>query len=259
MEAVHVPAEAQAPKTKGEIALDLLDLVRKEGLPHQAVVADAGYGIGVEFRHGLEQRGETYVVGITGQEAVFTQPPSWAVRTETAERGRPPRRWYITADTPAPVSVKQLAQQLARTPFSWRQGTKGPLQAEFAWRRVWPAHRWQTGRAADDGPDAQADARWLLVEWRRDGSIRYALSNLPATATLAEGVSVWKTRWHVEQGYQQLKEELGLDHFEGRSWQGFHHHATLCFLAYGFLAVERLRDTPTVLDDPIEEAPASPF
>ena len=259
MEAVHVPAEAQVPQTKGEIALDLLDLVRKEGLPHQAVVADAGYGIGVEFRHGLEQRGQTYVVGVTGQEAVFTQPPSWAVRTETAERGRPPSRWYITAETPAPVSVKQLAQQLARTPFSWRHGTKGPLQAEFAWRRVWPAHRWQTGRAADDAPDAQADARWLLVEWRRDGSIRYALSNLPATATLAEAVSVWKTRWHVEQGYQQLKDELGLDHFEGRSWPGFHHHATLCFLAYGFLAVERLRGTPTVLHDPIEEAPASPF
>jgi SRSO17 transposase len=259
MEAVHVPAEARVPKTKGEIALELLDLVRKEGLPHQAVVADAGYGIGGEFRHGLEARGETYVVGITGQEAVFTAPPNWEVRSDTAGRGRPPSRWYITADTPAPVAVKQLAQQLPRTPFSWRQGTKGPLQAEFAWRRVWPAHRWQTGRVADDVPDAAADARWLLVEWRSDGSIRYALSNLPATATLADGASLWKTRWHVEQGYQQLKEELGLDHFEGRSWPGFHHHATLCFLAYGFLALERLRDARSSLEQPAEGEPVSPF
>jgi SRSO17 transposase len=259
MEAVRVPTAEQAPKTKGEIALDLLDLVRKESLPHQVVVADAGYGIGVEFRHALEARDETYVVGIAGQEAVFTKPPSWEVRTETADRGRPPSRWYVTADTPPPVAVKPFAQQLERTPFSWRQGTQGALQAEFAWVRVWPAHRWQHGRAGDAVPDPTAEARWLLVEWRRDGSIRYALSNLPATATLAEGVSLWKTRWHVEQGYQQLKEELGLDHFEGRSWPGFHHHATLCFLAYGFLALERLRGTPTSLDEPVEDETSSPF
>jgi SRSO17 transposase len=134
------------------------------------------------------------------------------------------------------------------------------LHAEFAWLRVWPAHRWQHGRAADDAPDLERDARWLLVEWRTDGSIRYALSNLPATATLEEAVGLWKTRWQVEQGYQQLKEELGLDHFEGRSWPGFHHHATLCFLAYGFLALERAGGMPTALDEVADEQePASPF
>ena len=137
-------------------------------------------------------------------------------------------------------------------------GTKGALEAEFAWVRVWPAHDWQSGRAANDVPNAKADARWLLVEWRRDGSIRYALSNLPASTTLVQGASLWKTRWHVEQGYQQLKEELGLDHFEGRSWAGFHHHATLCCLAYGFLALERLRGTPTELEE-LQAEPASPF
>jgi SRSO17 transposase len=104
------------------------------------------------------------------------------------------------------------------------------------------------GRAADDVPDAAAEARWLLVEWRSDGSIRYALSNLPATATLDEAVGMWKTRWQVEQGYQQLKGKSGLDHFDGRSWAGFLHHATLCFLAYGFLALERTRGTFTTLD-----------
>jgi len=259
MQAVHVPAEAQVHTTKGQIALKLLDQVRGEGLPHQAVVADAGYGLSVEFRHALEDRDERYVVGVAGKEAVFDAPPAWAVGSDT-QRGRPPTRRYVAPETPASLTIKQLAQRLARTPLSWRHGTKGPLHAEFAWVRVWPAHRWQHGRAADDVPAVEAEARWLLVEWRSDGSIRYALSNLPATATMADGVSLWKTRWHVEQGYQQLKEELGLDHFEGRSWPGFHHHATLCFLAYGFLTLERLRGTPRELDAPLdEEAPAGPF
>jgi len=258
MQAVRVPAEAQAPCTKGEIAVDLLDQVRAEGLAHQAVVADAGYGLSVDFRRGLEDRHERYVVGIAGKEAVFSEPPIWAVGPDT-QRGRPATRRYVAADTPQPVVVKQLAETLERTPLNWRQGTKGPLHAEFAWVRVWPAHRWQHGRAADDVPDLESEARWLLVEWRTDGSIRYALSNLPAETPMLEAVGLWKTRWHVEQGYQQLKEELGLDHFEGRSWPGFHHHATLCFLAYGFLALERLRGTPTALDDVLEEESASPF
>ncbi len=258
MQAVRVPAATRVPRTKGEIALDLLDQVRAEGLPHQAVVADAGYGLSVDFRRGLEDRHEAYVVGIAGKEAVFSQPPTWAVGPDT-QRGRPPTRHYVAADTPQPVVVKQLAETLERTPLSWRQGTKGPLHAEFAWVRVWPAHRWQHGRAADDVPDLESEARWLLVEWRTDGSIRYALSNLPAQALLVHAVELWKSRWHVEQGYQQLKEELGLDHFEGRSWPGFHHHATMCFLAYGFLALERLRGTPTALDDLVEQEAASPF
>ena len=261
MQAVRVPAATQVPCTKGEIALDLLDQVRAEGLAHQAVVADAGYGLSVDFRRGLEDRHEHYVVGIAGKEAVFSEPPTWVVAPDT-QRGRPPTRRYVAADTPQPVVVKQLAETLERTSLSWRQGTKGPLHAEFAWVRVWPAHRWQHGRAADDVPDLESEARWLLVEWRIDGSIRYALSNLPAETPLVHAVELWKSRWHVEQGYQQLKEELGLDHFEGRSWPGFHHHATMCFLAYGFLALERLRGTPTALDDlddVVEQEAVSPF
>ena len=146
MKAVHVPTAEQAPQTKGEIALTLLDQVRGEGLPHRAVVADAGYGLSVDFRRGLEERGEPYVVGIAGQEAVFAKPPEWAVRLATTETGRPPTRWYLTAETPPPTVVKRLAAGLERTAFSWRHGTKRPLQAEFAWLRVWPAHRWQHGR-----------------------------------------------------------------------------------------------------------------
>src|SRR5229473_6109413 len=130
MEAVHVPAAEQVPQTKGEIALQLLDQVRGEGLPHRGVVVDAGYGISVEFRRGLEERGEQYVVGIAGQEVVFAKPPDWAVRPETTDTGRPPSRWFLTTESPSPVTVKRLAADLERTPFSWRQGTKRPLQAE---------------------------------------------------------------------------------------------------------------------------------
>lgn len=250
--AAGVPVAAQAFQTKGELALALLDQVRAEGLPHRAVVADAGYGQGTAFRRGLEERGEVYAVGLTGEEVVFVTPPTWAVPASPPGRGGRTRRWYVTAATPVPVPVRDLALTLARTAVTWRPGSKGPLRGDFAWVRVWPAHRWQDGRSAEDIPDSDAEARWLLVDWRADGTVKYALSNLPADTPLEDAVALWKTRWQVEQGYQQLKEELGLDHFEGRSWVGFHHHAALTCLAYGFLALERARGAATVSEMPAE-------
>jgi SRSO17 transposase len=245
LDAARVPEGERAFRAKWRLALDLLDQVRAEGLPHRAVVADAGYGEVGAFRRALEARGETYVVGLNGEEVVYTEPPAWAMKPRQA-RGRCPRRWYPAAGTPRPVAVQVLAQTLARAPVTWRAGAKGPLTAEFAWLRVWPGYGWQAGREADDGP--APEPRWLLVEWRADGTIKYALSNLPRETPLADAVGLWKSRWQVERGYQQLKDELGLDHFEGRSWAGFHHHAALTFLAYGFLALERARDTAPTLD-----------
>jgi len=233
-----VPEAERGFKTKWQIALDLLDTVREEGLAHAAVVADAGYGMS-EFRAGLEARGERYLVGLSGEEAVFADPPQWVPRARRSSRGRPPTRAYLAEDAPRPIAVKDLATVLPRTPFSWRKGTKGALAAEFAWVRVWIAHDWQSGVAAQDLPPAEETARWLLVEWRTDGTIKYALSNLPAETAMTQAVSWWKERWQVEQGYRQLKRELGLDHFEGRGWNGFHHHAAMTFLAYGFLALEQ--------------------
>jgi SRSO17 transposase len=236
----RVPEAERGFKTKWQIALDLLDTVREEGLPHAAVVADAGYGTS-EFRAGLEARGERYIVGLSGEEAVFADPPQWVPAARKSSRGRPPTRAYLAADAPRPVAVSDLATTLPRTPFSWREGTKGALAAEFAWVRVWIAHDWQSGVAVQDLRPAEETARWLLVEWRADGTIKYALSNLPAETAMSQAVSWWKERWQVEQGYRQLKRELGLDHFEGRSWNGFHHHAAMTFLAYGFLALEQRR------------------
>jgi SRSO17 transposase len=252
LDEAHVPEAERVFQEKWRLALALLDQVRAEGLPHQAVLADAGYGEIGPFRRELEARGETYLVGLSGEEVVHTSPPVWAMKLRRA-RGRPPRRWYPLAGTPRPLAVHALAETLERTPVTWRLGAKGPLHAEFAWLPVWAGYGRQAGRDLEDVPDPKP--RWLLVEWRADGTIKYALSNLPVEATLEQAVALWKRRWQVEQGYQQLKDELGLDHFEGRSWPGFHHHATMTFLAYGFLALERARGTPTTLET---EGPSSP-
>ena len=133
------------------------------------------------------------------------------------------------------MSLRDLA---ARTPLrkvTWREGTKGKLSGHFAWLRVWPGGGWATGDCAG------AESIWLLIERQADGKLKYAFSNLPADTPRLRAVRLWKSRWPVEQGYQQQKEELGLDHFEGRSWRGFHHHTCLVMLAYGFLVLERLR------------------
>jgi SRSO17 transposase len=253
LERARVPADQRALKTKWQIALDLLDELRAERLPHALVVADAGYGAVTGFREGLEQRQERYVVGLLGEEVVLTEPPRWIPHAPKSARGRRPSRAYLAEDGPRPVAIHTLAETLERTPVCWREGTKGKLEAAFAWVRVWPAHRWGNGAPADAIPDADAAARWLLVEWRKDGSIKYALSNLPPDTSLEQAVALWKERWQVERGYEQLKGELGLDHFEGRSWPGFHHHAAMTFLAYGFLALERQRaqdvDGPTSPED----------
>jgi SRSO17 transposase len=241
LERVRVPSEARAFKTKWQIALDLLDEVGAAGLPHAVVLADAGYGVVNEFRDGLDQRRERYVVGLLGDEVVLTEPPRWVPHVSRGKRGRPPTRADLADGGPRPVAVRTLAEALPRTPVCWREGTKGRLEAEFAWVRVWPAHRWQNGVPVDAIPDAEETARWLLVEWRKDGTIKYALSNLPTDTTMQQAVGWWKERWQVEHGYEQLKGELGLDHFEGRSWPGFHHHAAMTFLAYGFLTLERRR------------------
>jgi SRSO17 transposase len=227
-----VPDDQRQSRTKPEIALALLDRVRAEGLPGRAVVADAGYGVSGDFRAGLEKRGIRYIVGVTGDFVVFTQKPQWLPPVRPGN-GRPQTRPRLAPGTPRPVALNALAQQVRRKWISWREGTRGKLSGRFAWLRVWPGHGWATGACADAAPV------WLLIEEQAGGAIRYAFSNLPARTSRLQAVRLWKSRWPVEQGYQQLKEELGLDHFEGRSWRGFHHHAAMTRLAYGFLLLER--------------------
>jgi SRSO17 transposase len=229
-----VPEGERRSLTKGQVALELLDRVRGEGLPGGLVLADAGYGVSGPFRDGLAERGLLYLVGVTDEMVVFTEPPRWAEPT-TATGGRPQRRHRLADDSPRPVSLKELAARTPRRKVTWREGTKGPMAGRFAWLRVWPGHGRATGDCAGAGPT------WLLIEEQADGKLKYAFSNLPEGASRIKAVRLWRSRWPVEQGYQQMKEELGLDHFEGRSWRGFHHHACLVMLAFGFLALEQHR------------------
>src|SRR5262249_34915422 len=147
----------------------------------------------------------------------------------TGTGGRPRTRPRLAEGSPRPVSLAQLAKATRRRRGTWREGTKGKLSGKFAWLRVWPGQGGQQGQGAGKG------AIWLLIEEQADGTIKYAFSNLPEGTSVKTAVRLWKSRWRVEQGYQQMKEELGLDHFEGRSWRGFHHHACMVMLAYGFL------------------------
>lgn len=227
-----VPPEHRQPKTKHQIALELLDQVRAEGVTGQCLLGDAGYGAS-DFRAALDKRGLVYMLGMKGDEAVFASKPQWETR-KAGRRGRPSGRPHLAAHSVRPVSVATIAASVPLRRCTWREGTKGKMFARFGRVRVWPAFRWRTGKCANASPV------WLVVEERGD-QLRYAFSNAPADVSLMHLVRLLKQRWPVEQGYQQLKEELGLDHFEGRSWTGFHHHAAMVFLAYGFLELERHR------------------
>jgi len=229
-----VPKDQRHPLTKPEIALELLDGVRAEGLPGWAVVADAGYGVSGDFRDGLDARRLSYIVGVTEDFVVFPGPPRWELPAWSG-RGRRPTRVQLAEGSSRPIALSELGKEVRLRRVTWREGTKGKLSGRFAWLRVWPGQGWQAGDCAGQGPI------WLLIEEQADGKIKYAFSNLPEGTSRKQAVRLWKSRWPVEQGYQQMKEELGLDHFEGRSWRGFHHHAALVMVAYGFLLLERHR------------------
>ncbi len=234
-----VPEAPRRALTQGQIALELLDRVRGEGLAGKVVLADAGYGVSGPFREGLAQRGLHYIVGVTDEMVVFIEEPIWEppgrADRPAGTGGRPRVRARLDARSPRPISLKELAARTPLAEVTWREGTRGAMTGKFAWLRVWPAGGWATGECAG------AAAIWLLIEEQADGTIKDAFSNLPANTSRLKAVRLWRSRWPVEQGYQQMKEELGLDHHEGRSWRGFHHHACLVMLAYGFLALEQRR------------------
>lgn len=232
-----VPEAERRPLTKPAIALELLDRARAEGLPGSAVAAGAGYGVSRELRDGLAARGLHYVVGVTSDPVVFPDRPARGP-PRPAPNGRPQARSRLADGTPPPVSVGARAGRLKRRTLTWRDGTKGELAARFARARVRPGRDWRQGTCAG------ADPVWLPVEEQADRTIKDAPSNLPAGTSCRTAVRLWKGRWPVEQGDQQLKEELGPDHFEGRSWRGFRHHAAPTVLAYGFLLLEKLATPP---------------
>ena len=230
-----VPVEYRKPRTKPEIALAEIDRVIAAGVRFGCVLADAGYGPYVQFRNGLTARKLTWAVGIPRQLRFY--PAGVKMIWPVARRG-PPRQ-YSLPDTPAAAAEDMLAQATWQT-ISWRTGTKGKLKARFAAVRVRVAdgpRRGIRGKTRQGVPGGQV---WLVGEHRTSGEKKYYLANLPENTSLRTLAQTIKGRWICEQAHQQLKEELGLDHFEGRSWQGLHRHALMTMIAYAFLQFRRL-------------------
>lgn len=223
-------------KTKHEIALDQLRWACTAGLPRGVTLLDAGYGNNSDLRADITALGLPYVAGILSNTTVWAEGVGPLPPKEWSGRGRPPKRLRRDA-AHWPVSVKDLALGLPKRTWrtiEWREGSAEALSSRFARVRVRAARR-------DDQRHETRPEEWLLIEWPRGESepTKYWLATLPADATLHRLVYFAKLRWRIERDYQELKQEVGLGHFEGRRWRGFHHHATLCIAAYGFLISER--------------------
>jgi len=236
----YVPPSVRfAPKWT--LALAEVDRLLAADVPRAPVVADAGYGDVVAFRDGLTARGLSYAVGVQSDTAVWPPGQAPVGPAPWCGWGPHPRRLRRTARQ-RPLAVAALATRLPASAWErvrWRAGTRGPMESRFAAVRVRPAHR-------DEKRVVPRDVEWLLIEWPRGepGATKYWLSTVPGTVARGELVRLAKIRWRIERDFQELKDELGLDHYEGRSWHGFHHHGALCIAAYAFLAAERARLSP---------------
>ena len=231
--AAGVP-EAAGYRPKWQIALDEIDRVLAAEARFGCVLADAEYGKAAEFRHGLSERNLPWAVGILPTQKVYPADVTLSYPARKAT-GRPRKHPVPSAASVGAAELLEARPELFRS-ISWRIGTKGPLQARFAALRV---------RVADGPVVARAqhlpgEEAWLVGEHRATGERKYYLTNHPADAPLEVLAALIKARWICEQMHQQLKEELGLDHFEGRSWRGLHHHVLLCQLAFAFLQQLRL-------------------
>jgi len=230
-------------KEKWRMALDLIDQARADGVPHRAVVADAWYGTIPEFRQGLDERNESYVVGVYSDTQVFLESPLF-VQPDPQEKKRGRKRIYpkLIETNPVPVTVSDLGRCVSEGDWEHleirRDCRDTPLVIEAVSRRVFPAQGYRKGTTHEEV--------WLIIERRKkdDGTyeLRYFFSNMPQDMPTLEMVRLFHERFWIEQGYQQLKEELGLDHHEGRSWTGWRRHVLLVILAFGYLTLQRIQE-----------------
>ena len=234
--------EPIAFETKPQIALGQMRQAVEADVTRGVVLADAAYGNDAAFRAGISQLELSYVVGVQSSMTVWKPGAAPLPAKAWKGKGRPPRL-LRRDDKHQPVTVEKLAQQLPASAWkriTWREGTRHKLRSRFAALRARPAHRdyWRAEPHAE---------QWLLIEWPPDEPepTKYWLSTLPAGTRLSALVKLAKHRWIIERDYEELKQELGLGHYEGRGWRGFHHHATLCIAAYGFLVAERSRFPPS--------------
>jgi SRSO17 transposase len=234
--------EALQFATKPQIALQQIEHLMGQGAPRHCVLADAGYGSDTAFRERLSELGLRYAVGVTGSVTVW--PPGREPLPPAAYSGlgNVPTRLRLGGKAlpqHQPQSIKELALELGPEHWhtvTWREGTNARLNSRFARVRVRAAHR-------DSWRDQLRPPEWLLIEWPKGDAepLKYWLSTLPEDMALQRMVFEVKMRWRIERDYQDLKQDLGLGHYEGRGWRGFHHHATLSIAAYGFLLAQRLQ------------------
>jgi SRSO17 transposase len=221
--------------------LAAIDELLAEDLPRAPVTADAGYGMVTAFRDGLTERGLPYALAIPKETSLWPPGAQPLPPKRWSGQGRPAIRVRRTARH-HPLSVGELAQRLPQQSWKtvrWREGTRGTMRSRFAAVRVRPAHR-------DENLHEPRPEEWLLVDWplRAPEPRKYWLSTVPEDVALEDLVQLAEIRWRIDRDYQEMKSEIGLGHYEGRSWLGFHHHGTLCIAAYAFLAAERARLSP---------------
>ena len=235
--------ESAHHREKWKMVLDLIDIANKDNIPHRAVVADSGYGDIPEFRQGLAEREEQFVVGVHSDTRVFLEVPVFEKpQPIKRRRGRPRKYPELIETNPKPVMVSDLGKKVEDD--SWehlelRRNSKGkPLVVEAVSMRVWPADGYRKGVTHEEV--------WLIIERRLNEKgrtvLRYFFSNFPQDLPTIEIVRLYHERFWIEHGYQQQKEELGLDHHEGRSWIGWYRHVLLVNLAYGYLTLLRLKE-----------------
>ena len=225
-------------KTKLELALGLIDEVRAWGLRDRVVLADSAYGGAYEFRRGLRDRGLDYVLQVEAGMTAWTEDPHPDV-PPMKKSGTIPRKRLYAQELPPSPSLREIAKNLPKTHWkkvTWREGTQGPLCSRFARLIVWMANGLVQGKTMKIQPEE------LLIEWPEHSPepLKYWLSSLSPHISFRRLVRKAKGRFRIEQDYREMKMEVGLDHFEGRSWQGWHHHVTLVAMAYSFLLLERL-------------------
>jgi SRSO17 transposase len=237
----HMPEDVHY-REKWQMALELIDLAEADGVSHRAVVADSWYGNVTEFRQGLDERKKRYVVGIHSDTSVFLESPLFEGPDSQEKKPGRPRRYPKLAETnPLPVKVAELGKCVEEKDWEHLEIRKDcrdkALVIEAISRRVFPAQGYRKGSIHEEV--------WLIIE-RRHGDkqieLRYFFSNMPQDMPTLEMVRLFHERFWIEQGYQQLKEELGLDHHEGRSWPGWHRHVLLVFLAFGYLTLQRIQE-----------------
>jgi SRSO17 transposase len=240
-------------REKWRLALDLIDEAIGWGLVPQVIVADAGYGQITAFRHGLAERGLDFIVAVRSDESAHPYDAVPATPVWSGTGRKPAARYRSTA-----FSLRELAAETGRKAYrqaTWRRGSKGPMRSRFRVQSVRPAgvaaRRHARSQAAGPaGWDGVLPAVTLLTEWPTGAAAptEYWLSSLGAEVPLRRLVRLAKMRWRIEHDYREMKHGLGLDHFEGRTWRGWHHHVTLVTAAHAFLTLRRL--------DPKAPAPA---